>query len=611
MESSSPISRAPRLPRFIAERRWWLIALIAWGVCVGLSLRSHQLDLERQALEVATEGARNMFRMIVLTRTWNAEHGGVYVPVSDQLSPNPYLEHPRRDIVTKDGQHLTLVNPAFMTRLISELAQVQNSTTFHITSRKPIRPANAPDEWEQGALLRFEAGSREEVALLPEEGKTGRQLRYMAPLQVGQACLSCHQKQGYQLGDIRGGISVSQPFSPVESALQPAHRQARLNHLAIFLLVVVLGGILLELLRRRWLGLGESIASLEAARSELQTANQALEQARGAAEAANIAKSAFLSNMSHEFRTPLNAITGFAHVLREEVEEPAQRAHAETILHASDRLLEMVNLLLDLAQAETGELQIRPDAFELSLFVDKLYAGLQRETQAKGLGCRLDMPTDKQPCWLKGDVRRIGQLLGQFLHNAVKFSEAGTVALRVDLQPVARGRLHLHFEVADQGIGISAVQQQQLFGLFHQVDASVTRSHGGNGVGLTICKRLAELMGGQVGVSSQPGVGSRFWFEVELEALASIERPVPVEAARPVVEMAFDQVACRAGLTHLSELLAEGDFAVRDWWRDHAADLAPCLGEQAAVVDQDIAEFRFDVALATVREALRLLDAGP
>jgi len=603
------ISAAPRIPRFFAQRRWWLLPLLLWATAVGISLRSHLNDLDRQVVAVATEGARNMFRMIVLTRAWNAEHGGVYVPVSDKISPNPYLEHPRRDLQTTDGQRLTMVNPAFMTRLLSEHAKASNSTSFHITSLKPIRPGNAPDEWERTALERFETGLREVVALIPDEDSTARELRYMAPLDVSRACLACHEKQGYKIGDIRGGISVTLPFAPVEAALQPARQQSLFNHLLALLLVAVAGGGLLELLRRRWHGLGESIASLDAARRELQSSNVALEQARQAAEAANQAKSSFLANMSHELRTPLNSITGFAHVLRMELSDPEQRAHVATIQQSSDKLLEMINLLLDLAQAETGELEINTEAFELHLLVDKLYATLQKDAMAKGLACRLDLAGGSESCWLKGDLRRITQLLDQYLRNAVKFSNEGVVTLRVARQDSGAEKSRIRFEVIDQGVGIAAEQQERLFGLFHQADSSTTRRHGGNGAGLTLCKRLAELMGGQVGMRSEAGVGSCFWFDVELEMAPSSDSMPEALLPVPLADHAFDVAGCRALLEQLAGLLAEGDFGARDWWREHYADLQACLGNQTSRIDQEIAAFRFESALGLLREVLQRIDS--
>lgn len=203
------------IPFLIAHRETWLALLLIWTVITGLSLRTNLADIARQTEGIAREGAREMFRMILLTRIWNAEQQGVYVTVTEHSQPNPYLTHPRRDLTASDGTRLTMINPAYMTRQISELARLNHGTQFHITSLKPIRPANAADEWEQSALRAFEQGLDERAELIPATAEEGKRLRYMAPLKVTQPCLDCHENQGYKLGDIRGGISVSLPFAPI------------------------------------------------------------------------------------------------------------------------------------------------------------------------------------------------------------------------------------------------------------------------------------------------------------------------------------------------------------------------------------------------------------
>ena len=178
---------------------------------VGVSAAKHH------NLEVATEGMRNLFRMMVMTRKWNADHGGVYVLVDGDTQPNEYLEHKYRDIRDGAGRALTMVNPAFMTREIAALASDANHVYIHLTSLRPIRPGNKPDDWERAALERFERGENE--ALSVEMFANRESLRFMAPLLVTQGCLACHEKHGYKLGDVRGGISVSVSYSPIELAV--------------------------------------------------------------------------------------------------------------------------------------------------------------------------------------------------------------------------------------------------------------------------------------------------------------------------------------------------------------------------------------------------------
>ena len=188
----------------------WLPAMLLAVVCfsVGSSWLFDWKQGDVAMLAMARERGAALFRLVELTRDWNAHHGGVYVPVTETTRPNPYLEHPRRDLVTRDGMALTMLSPASMTREIAELAEQSDGIRIHITSLNPLRPANAPDPWEVSALRRFETGVPEIVELIPGPVPVHR---YMAPLKVGKACMACHEKQGYKLGQIRGGISLTMP----------------------------------------------------------------------------------------------------------------------------------------------------------------------------------------------------------------------------------------------------------------------------------------------------------------------------------------------------------------------------------------------------------------
>ena len=162
---------------------------------------------------IVFQTARSFFDQIVITRRWNAGHGGVYVLIDDDTHPNPYLEDPLRDIEVNRNLKLTKVNPAFMTRQIAEIAAQQKGIYFHITSLKPIRPENKPTAREEKALKSFETGRKEIGEIIT--GESGKYFFYMAPLITEKGCLKCHAKQGYKEGDIRGGISVTLPFLPI------------------------------------------------------------------------------------------------------------------------------------------------------------------------------------------------------------------------------------------------------------------------------------------------------------------------------------------------------------------------------------------------------------
>ena len=190
----------------------WSLVLLAFG---GWNYWQSHAD----AVKVAASAARENIKKDVIYRSWASKHGGVYVPVSAQTPPNPDLAQlPERDISTPSGRKLTLVNPAYMTRQVHELGSIDFNSKGHITSLNPLRPENAPDDWEKAALLAFERGEKEVFAIETMDGES--YLRFMSPLMTETGCLNCHAKQGYKTGDIRGGISVSLPWAPYAGALR-------------------------------------------------------------------------------------------------------------------------------------------------------------------------------------------------------------------------------------------------------------------------------------------------------------------------------------------------------------------------------------------------------
>lgn len=191
------------------HRRSVILVYLVSALLFGALLWVELARIDRASMEAARERGAALFRLIEITRDWNARHDGVYVPVTSDTRPNPHLSHPRRDIVTVDGRALTMVNPAFMTRQIAELAERAEGVRLHITSLRPIRPGNDPDPWETASLTAFERGAPEVMSLLREDGRPIH--RYMAPLRMTEPCLQCHGRYGYKLGDIRGGISVTMP----------------------------------------------------------------------------------------------------------------------------------------------------------------------------------------------------------------------------------------------------------------------------------------------------------------------------------------------------------------------------------------------------------------
>lgn len=257
----------------------------------------------------------------------------------------------------------------------------------------------------------------------------------------------------------------------------------------------------------------------------------ALTIAKVAAESASRAKSAFLANMSHELRTPMNGVMGMIELAKRRMQDPTGQSQLNKAQFSAERLLAVLNDILDISKIEAERMVLEDIPLLLADTVESLVATLGQKASEKGLALKIDLPEDLARMPLTGDPLRLGQVLLNLLGNAIKFTEQGSVTLRVRAVGENTAGLQVRFEVSDTGIGISEDAQRRLFQTFEQADSSMTRKYGGTGLGLAISKRLVELMRGEIGVASTQGTGSTFWFVVSLKKQETGENRSAVASA--------------------------------------------------------------------------------
>ncbi len=483
--------------RELSLARYLLAAGVLWSLAMAASLAWNLHQSHHAFLELALVEARSAFQKDLLYRRWNALRGGVYVEADAATPPNPWLAGvPGRDVETTDGRHLTLISPAYMTRQVHELGAARSEPTGHITSRRPLRPGNAADPWEEAALLRLEAGATEVQEEQEEAG--GDHLRFMGRLLVEERCLRCHAAQGYEVGQVRGGISVDVPLGPY---LVAERRQAW--HLAGWhALLWALGAAGLVLGGRR---LALRVAEREAALASLHEAERQLARARRLEAIGQLA-----GGLAHDLNNALAPILTHAGAALEDAPSGSElREDMASVVESALRARGLVRRLLAFARRQPMEV----GPLDLSEVVSAL-APMLRDAAGRRVTLELALARDLPP--VEADRGQVETLLVNLASNGRDAMAGGgtfrvaTAAVELD-GPAARalelqpGR-HVSLTVSDTGAGMTPEVLAHVFEPFF-----TTKEVGaGSGLGLASVHGVVQQLGGAIEVESAPGRGATF-----------------------------------------------------------------------------------------------------
>ncbi|PCK09251.1 MAG: hypothetical protein COA42_05180 [Alteromonadaceae bacterium] len=644
-----------------------LISIVIWTIVSLVSLFWNIKNIQDSSITLATAEARANWNKDQAFRGWATLHGGLYVVPNDRTPPNPYLAHlPKRDVVTTDGVKLTLMNPAYMMRQMTEEYEELYGVKGSITGKVLLNPINKADEWEFAALERFDRGVTEVVEKTSIDNV--EYLRLMKPLIMKKGCVKCHGHLGFIEGDIRGGVSVSIPLEPYNMAVEEASKALFLTHFTVWLMGLMGISLFIYYARMQHLELkrahsvledrvkkrtkelresearlrmimntaadaiitindrgliesfnasaesmfgykeseviGENVSLLTNDRDKGQHDNylknyqktgeakiigigrevvaktssgrefpihlsvsksvsgnkliytgiihdisdrkkyeRNLYQAKAEAESANKSKSIFLSSMSHELRTPLNSILGFSQLLEIDPTGSLSEDQKEAITFirsGGEHLLELITQVLDLSKIESGNITTSIESIKVSSILNACISMVEQAAIKNKISIiKDDIPEALET--ILADKTLFRQVVLNLLSNAIKYNkENGEV--KITTKATAQDKLRII--VSDTGIGIPKEKHLEVFQPFNRLGADAT-DISGTGIGLSISKRLIEVMGGAIGFDSEAGKGSSFWVEVPLN---NNEYLVPInESVDNTLGNLDDDLSCTSG----------------------------------------------------------------
>lgn len=523
-------------------------------IALGISFSIIARQQERLIMGQVENEARAVFRQIVITRKWIADHGGIFIEKLPWVKPTGYVSEPV--IMDMQGKHYIKETPAMVTKELSQYAKEKGLYWFHITSLKLTNPENAPDEFEKKALEQFEKNDAKEVITIAKIDNSCY-LRYISPLFVEGACLGCHAKQGYKIGDVRGAISVTIPMDKTFAEVS-ANRNRMLIATVLTLMALIAAMFLLmknlvltpmkklkssikqfsegryrredmlktddefEDLCRAFSEMATTLTEyhaslndkIQAATKDIEATNTKLMETNRLLNEANIRKSDFIAGASHELRTPLTSIKGAMDYISAKLSSFASSEEIkgapiddlniffQVIKKNSERLIRMVNDMLDIERIEMGASEFHFIDTDLSYLIGETLTYFQINADEKGISFDVNLPDELS---IHVDEDRIRQVLINLISNAVKFSPAGS---KIMVRAYVSEDLVVT-EVCDSGPGVPVSEQERIFEKFYKY-----RNKEGTGLGLAICRSIITAHNGEIGINSEGEDGSCFYFKL-------------------------------------------------------------------------------------------------
>ncbi|MEG3617190.1 ATP-binding protein [Magnetovibrio sp. PR-2] len=474
--------------------------VLLWAAIVSSSYSWNLEGLRSNSQELARERARMVFTMVETTRLWNTNLGGVYAPVTQSSPSNPYLRVFEKDIVTPGGQHLTMINPTYMTRQIAEILN-KGDLNINITSLRPLNPNNTPSDWERKALESFEDGAREQMEVMPNGH--GPAFFYMAPLDVKEACLPCHRGQGYKVGEIRGGIRVSFPTASFDEAEALSANKLLNVHLLVFAMLSILSTTAIAWTRRL----------LDNLHTERDHRDAIIAETTGALRNEIRVKNRLFSIISHDLKSPFTALLGMTKIMSsmdDRLDKKQITDYAKDVHDAGGHMYELVQNLLDWSRLQMDGAKFEPcNTLMLDLIQDSLKV-IKPAAKTKKVVLDIHGPN----LLVYADQNMMQSVIRNLVGNAIKFTKAGG-RITVDIEITDDTRF-AQVTVSDSGIGIPKALLENLFSLDQKTTTRGTEGELGTGLGLPLTKEMVERNGGQIWVISSPGDGTTFYFTVPL-----------------------------------------------------------------------------------------------